>query len=138
MVCTSRRADVATTRTEDSIISLREYVDIRFEAQEKATATALSNADRAVTKAETATEKRFESVNEFRAALADSARDLMPRQEAERALKVLEDKYGVLERRVNNSESRTGGATDSWVRLGLAISIAVNLALVFVYLTKGH
>ncbi len=39
-------------------------------------------ADKAVSKAETAAEKRFESVNEFRSTLSDQQRNLMPRDEA--------------------------------------------------------
>ena len=37
----------------------------------------------AVAKAETATEKRFDAVNEFRAQLADQASSFMPREVAE-------------------------------------------------------
>lgn len=60
----------------------RQY-DQRFIAQEKAVQTAMNAAERAVSKAETAAEKRFDAVNEFRATLADQQRTLMPRAEAE-------------------------------------------------------
>jgi len=47
---------------------------------------AFASSDRAITKAETATEKRFAGVNEFRAQLTDQAATFMPRQEAEGAI----------------------------------------------------
>ena len=54
----------------------------RFEDLDAKTTLALAAADKAVTKAEIATEKRFEGVNEFRQTLADQASRLMPREEA--------------------------------------------------------
>ena len=52
-----------------------------FAAQEKATAAALAAAKEAVAKAEVASDKRFESVNEFRGQLKDQATTFMPRTE---------------------------------------------------------
>ena len=46
----------------------------RFEAQGQAVVAALTSAEKAVQKAEIATEKRFESVNEFRQALNDQTK----------------------------------------------------------------
>lgn len=55
----------------------------RFDAQENAVAAALQAAKEAVNKAETAAEKRFDAVNEFRGQLADQAATFMPREVAE-------------------------------------------------------
>ena len=66
----------------------------RFASMKIAVDAALAAADRAVTKAEIATEKRFEGVNEFRETLRDQAANLMPRMEYEvqhRALSVKVD-----------------------------------------------
>lgn len=46
------------------------------------THAALEAADKAIAKAETATEKRFDGVNEFRGQLADQARTFIPRAES--------------------------------------------------------
>ncbi len=54
----------------------------RFDAQEKAVAAALAAAKEAVVKAETAAEKRFDSVNEFRNTLKDQAGTFITRGEA--------------------------------------------------------
>jgi len=112
-------------------VSLREYVDTRFEAQreavaaalaaqEKAVAAALAAADRAVAKAETAAEKRFESVNEFRSALADNFRTLMPRAEAEAAMKTVNEKIDILTSRVNARDERSNTWASGW---GLIVGI---------------
>src|SRR5678815_2512757 len=60
----------------------RRYED-RFRAMDEKTSLALTSSEKAVTKAETATEKRFDSVNEFRGSLKDQAANLIPRAEAE-------------------------------------------------------
>lgn len=53
----------------------------RFENVIEATKAALASADRAVTKAEQASDKRFESVNEFRETLSDQAAKFIIRTE---------------------------------------------------------
>src|ERR1700730_4191818 len=55
----------------------------RFKAMDEKTSLALAASEKAVGKAEMATEKRFDSVNEFRAQLKDQASTLMPREEAD-------------------------------------------------------
>lgn len=57
-------------------------VDAALAAAKEAVSAALLAADRAVAKVETANEKRFESVNEFRGQLADQAATFLPRSEA--------------------------------------------------------
>lgn len=52
-----------------------------LEAAEKAVQAALAAQERAVLKAELATDKRFESVNEFRKTLTDQQQTFMPRAE---------------------------------------------------------
>ncbi len=61
---------------------LEVFYNSRLEDLDARTTLALAAADKAVTKAETATEKRFEGVNEFRQTLADQANTLLPRSEA--------------------------------------------------------
>lgn len=58
------------------------FINRRFDDLDSKTTLAVNNSDKAVIKAETATEKRFEGVNEFRQTLADQAATLMPRSEA--------------------------------------------------------
>jgi hypothetical protein len=58
-------------------------LDAAFKAAEQAVAVALANAEKATAKAEAAADKRFESVNEFRSALADQTASFLPRVEYE-------------------------------------------------------
>jgi hypothetical protein len=130
----------------NDMIPLRQYVDMRFDTQEKAMAAALSAsdkavmaalaaADRAVAKSETASEKRFESVNEFRGALADSARLLMPRLEVEQIIKSVVDrveannaKIDAVTSRINSRDDRGRGMGEIWGyvigALGLCAAVA--------------
>lgn len=123
-------------------VNLREYVDIRFDAQdravaaalaaqEKAVTAALSAADRAVAKAEAAAERRFESMNEFRGALSDSARLLMPRIESEQLHRATAEKIAELTARMNARDDRGRGLSQGWAILAAAVTfIATVLALV--------
>jgi len=70
----------------------KEAVSQAFAAQKDAVNAALAAADRAVIKAELSSEKRFESVNEFRATLADQQRTLMPRSEVDVRVHAVFDK----------------------------------------------
>ena len=67
-------------------------VTAAFNANEKATAAALAAAKEAVAKAESASEKRFESVNEFRGQLRDQAASFITRDEYSIQLKSITDK----------------------------------------------
>lgn len=73
----------------------------RFAAMEKFMTGVLAASDKAIIKAETATEKRFESVNEFRAALQDQTSTLVPRSEYNVHHKALLDTITVLADRLN-------------------------------------
>ncbi len=67
----------------DAILAERDVrTTQQFDAQEKAVRAALEAAQKAVDKAEEAATKRFESVNEFRAQLADQAASFLTRREA--------------------------------------------------------
>lgn len=66
--------------------------EARFDSTDEKTSLALNASEKAVTKAEMATEKRFDSVNEFRAQLKDQAALLIPREEANAKFTSLEEK----------------------------------------------
>jgi hypothetical protein len=73
-------------------VSLKEYIDRRFDDQEKAVqaallaadkgvSAALASAEKAVDKAEAGSEKWRASANEWRAAMNDRERDFLSRKE---------------------------------------------------------
>ena len=116
-------------------VRLREYVDIRFNAQEKAVeaalaaqekavAAALAAADRAVAKAERAAEARFESVNEFRGTLTDQAATFLPRREYENAHTAVVEKVEALQKFL-------------WMGLGAMLAVQLFVGIIFVFLKKA-
>jgi hypothetical protein len=130
---------VSTTENTNSrtLISLREYVDIRFNDQEKAVNAALQAAERAVTKAEIASEKRFDSVNEFRAALSDSARLLMPRAEAEQRMGAIEKLVYDIKTKIDAKEDKTAGLSQGLLMIISIISVLSTVIMVVYWLSKS-
>ncbi len=93
----------------------------RADAQKENIAAALAAADRAVVKAELATEKRFEGVNEFRATLADQQRTLIPRAEVEVMVKAITEKINALTAQVSDLNAERRGIRGGW---GYAVGVA--------------
>jgi chromosome segregation ATPase len=85
-------------------------VDAAFAAAAKAVDTALGSAEKAVEKAERAANARFESVNEFRAQLADQAQTFMPRLEAEQRLGQVSESLSEVKSRLDLNAGSSSGA----------------------------
>ncbi len=124
---------------EVALVDLKESVSQRFEDSDKAVQAALVSAEKAVTaaltaakeavnKAEIATEKRFESVNEFRGQLADQTANLMPRTEYSAQHKAMEDKIQGLTDRMNLTEGASKGSELTWGKIYMAILAAAAVA----------
>lgn len=125
-----------TARQESgwSVDTLKEYIEALRSDDQKAVQAALQAAKEAVIKAETATEKRFESVNEFRAQLADQSNTLMPRAEYTVQHKALEDRVSDLTDRINKTEGKSSGVNSSWGYLIGAVGLAtavISIILAF-------
>ncbi len=87
----------------------RRYED-RFKAQDEKTTLALTASKEAIGKAETATEKRFDAVNEFRGTLSDQAAHLLPRAEADVKFGNFDEKIESLKKEIQGlRESRSAG-----------------------------
>src|ERR1043166_9070375 len=80
---------------KDLIDERHEQYMQRFEAQDKTVVAALAASKEAINKAESAAEKRFDSVNEFRNTLKDQQLTLMSRAEAEVRFKAIEEKVAL-------------------------------------------
>jgi hypothetical protein len=112
-------------------VSLREHVlallqqmelryQQRFDAQTSAINAALQATKEAVIKAETATERRFESVNEFRQTLSDQAGTFISRTE-----------FNSLKERMDRGEGRSGGLKDGWGWVVGAVGLVGGLAITY-------
>jgi hypothetical protein len=123
------RDDVLATKLD----SLREIVDERdrryeerFKAMDEKTGLALTSSEKAVAKAEMATEKRFDSVNEFRGQLKDQAATLLTRVEADARFKGLEEK---IENFKAGGMIQSRWTMDKVIMIGIAITGWVLLFL---------
>ena len=96
-------------------------------ATKEAKAEALS-AKAAVEKAEVASEKRFEGVNEFRATLADQAATLISRAEVEQQFQSVNEKVDLVTSRMDRLDGRSGGNNQTVLYAVAALGILGTLA----------
>ena len=94
------------------VISLREYIESR-----------LASMQRAVDKAEEATERRFSSVNEMRAMVTDAARMFMPRSEYEAAHRAVQEKVEALQKML-------------WIGTGVVIAFQFLIGVMLIFWKK--
>lgn len=121
--------------TEAKFVTYRTLIDSSADK----VALALTAADKAVNKAELATEKRFEGVNEFRSQLSDQAATFMPRTEAEartaqntEKISDMNTRIAELDKRIAEISSRTGGHQDSTKNLVTIIGLALGALTIVV------
>lgn len=113
--------------------TLKEYVEQRFKDQDKAVQAALLAAKEAVLKAEVASEKRFESVNEFRQQLSDQTNTFIPRLEYNAQHKALEEKVSILTDIMNQDK----GGDISMGKIYAAIAAVGAILGIIVLLANG-
>lgn len=110
-----------------TVDTLKEYFEQRLTDQDKAVQAALTAAKEAVLKAENATDKRFDSVNEFRQQLNDQTNTFLSRPEYNAQHKALEDKVSDLTDRVNTTDGKSSGVSASWGYLVGFLGIAATI-----------
>jgi hypothetical protein len=126
----------------DGLVKLYEERDRRYEerfiSQDEKTTLALTASKEAISKAEMATEKRFESVNEFRGAMSDQASLQLPRAEAENRFSAYDNKLDEIKKDVSalrEWRSEGGGQVlgrssereqSRWI-IGLAVTLGAAL-----------
>jgi hypothetical protein len=143
-----------TENTEAVLASLTARMDaqeelmrVRFDALTVLLNERLSNQEKALATATAAADKRFESVNEFRAQLDDVITGLMPRSESTARWSALSEKVdqavtaaierdAMMSRRLDMDTGRGSGIKDTWSYLFSAI--AVIAAAITVVLSFRH
>jgi hypothetical protein len=94
--------------------------------------SAMASAEKAILKAETATEKRFDSVNEFRQAMRDQQETFASKSETNMRL---EDLSKRLDRVTSGMEISSGKATGvTTIAIGLAWLVTTGIALLAIFL----
>lgn len=112
----------------------------RFEATAIYVAFGFSSAEKAITKAEIATEKRFEGVNEFRSQLGDQQRTFMPRAEVLVMESAVTNRLAAVEKRVDTLLAERAGIRGGW---GYAVGVVgfvltvVSLVMMFARVKGG-
>lgn len=137
------------TKALDAALAAQQMaMQTAFTAADRAVEAALESAEKAVAKAETAANKRFEAVNEFRGQLSDQAATLMSRAEGDVRFRALGDKlddetgrtgsrFREIAQRLDTSAGESAGTHDSQARLyGLigAVGGVIGIILGFVAL----
>lgn len=89
----------------------------------------------AIGKAEAANEKRFESVNEFRAAMADQSALFISRREVEASNHSQAEKIASLTDRINRSEGRGSGKEQLW---GYIMGVIAVVLAIMMYFSKTN
>ena len=99
----------------------------KFKSSEDKTVMALGFSKEAVTKADTATEKRFEGVNEFRKSLSDQTVNFLSKSEAEPRFSAIDARVTILERSNNQSSGRAGGISATLMAVVIASGVVSGL-----------
>jgi hypothetical protein len=120
-----QRFDASQKALEVGFAAAKAAVDASFAAQKEAINAALAAADRAVTKAELATEKRFESVNEFRGTLDNQQRTLIPRSEVDKMFSAMTEKVDRIQKQADELAAERAG-----VKGGYGYAVAVVMFIV--------
>lgn len=118
--------------TDSKFITHRTLLD----SQAEKVALALASADKAVSKAESATERRFEAVNEFRQTLSDQAALFATRKEVEQLVGSNAEKIASLTDRINKTEGRSTGFSSGWAILVGAVLVVGSIVGMLVALGR--
>jgi hypothetical protein len=150
----SRSTDPAAGSSAATDVSLREFLTALIVAAEQRSeqqfshikevaATASMNSQLAISKVDAANEKRFEGVNEFRAALSDQASRLATRdalvslsEKLEAAITRQREDIDALSKKVDLREGRTEGARVTIGAVVTIVSIGIALLSVIVLLAN--
>jgi hypothetical protein len=122
-------------RYEERFVASQKALELGLAGTKSEISLALAAADRAVQKAEMATEKRFESVNEFRGTLDQQQRTLIPRTEVDVLVRGLDEKITQLTKQIDGMLSERAGIRGGWgyavgvVGLMLAVGSLVTMML---------
>ena len=138
-----------TARDESgfTVDTIKVYFEHRLEALDRTYAeqveqvrrevkAALAASDKAITKQELAAEKRFESVNEFRAQLADQSNTFMPREVADATFAAILSRLNAIENFQAKESGKGVGAADLRVWALAAITFLGGLVVLANYLAR--
>jgi hypothetical protein len=109
----------------------------RFEGQKAAIDAAFSAQKEAITKAENSTERRFENMNEFRGALDNQQRTLIPRSEVVVMVHGLEEKIANNTKQMDAFLAERQGIKGGWGYAAGLIGVVLTLASLGLLIVKA-
>lgn len=139
----SGKADAMQTSLHERINEgdhhLRQHIDQQvvqiqgaLDAARRETGIIHAASEKAIQKAEAASEKRFEGVNEFREQLSDQAKDFMPRELADAQLAELRKQISDLQRGESKTEGRDAGSDKTLGYLIAASTLVLGIVVVVI------
>lgn len=99
----------------------------RAQSQDDTVALALSNANRALEKADMVLEKRLDNLNELRGIVGDQSKEFARASEVSLSLKALEDRQVRVSELVQQMTARGGGMRDLWGYIIAALAVVGTL-----------
>ena len=114
-------------RTSWTIETLKEYFEALIRDRDERYRERFDAQERAITKSELASDRRFDGVNEFRESLSDQQRQFLPRPEYERAHVDVVERVNQLSSRMDKLEGvKTGGGNVwGWVAGAIGVIVAI-------------
>ena len=97
---------------------------------------ALDASNKAIDKSETAAEKRFDAVNEFRRTLSDQTGTFIARREFEASTKSTNDKVSLLTDRMNTNNGKSNGLQEYGATLISIAALVVSAIAVIILAFK--
>jgi chorismate mutase len=128
--------EVKENNLRELIEESRKQTELRITCVQREMTVINDASEKAITKADAANEKRFESVNEFRAQMADQSVLFIPRREVETLFNSNSEKITALTDRMNRSEGRGMGISQlaGWIFGGAGF--LVGLIAIFSWLSS--
>lgn len=127
-------------RMEASIKERIDKVDVsnieRVNVLKDSVALALAASDKAVTKQEDATTRRFDDIDKYRMSQDEARRLMMPRSESEVVTSVMNKSIQALESRLDKSEGKGSGSNLTIVYMAMIVSALVSIASLAVAIIK--
>jgi len=137
--------DTLEKHLTEKINSLDRFCTASFAQSKERVDMALAASDKAITKAEQTTEKRFEGVNEFRSALSDQSSLMLTRTEYQAQQQTINERVSMLTDAVTKIDSRMvgkhealGGTGVMIVGTAVVISALISIASLLVSLLRVH
>jgi len=113
----------------ESIAALDRLLTSRINAQADKVGLALTASDKAVLKAETANEKRFDSVNEFRATLSDQSKTFVDRREHSAEIAAIDERARRTDEALKTMLVWQGNITGRLAILGAAFAVLMTVVV---------